>query len=353
MKKLVILAALGLLATALPATADPNPVPPGQLQRIKCSDGDDDAKSLQLPVAGEVASGAYSLPEDREPTTLLVFAHGYGHTSASWVDHMRKAARDHGAIAVTMDYRGTYTDKDGNVRGWFVKEGAEDMIAATKFFQEKCPSIDETVLFGVSMGGNSSGLALARASEEKSPGGGPLFDYWFDIEGAVNVLETYAGAATLAPANSFAANAKADIEDEMNGTPADDPAGYADLAVVSHIDEIAASGIKGVVLVHALEDGLVPYNQSREFVPMLVGSGIPTEMFTAGRKGEAESGTTITGYSGNGSSPFAGHASEKSDTHVVMVTAFERLWALVDDGLAPETYREFFVDPEAGTFPPR
>lgn len=353
MKKLVILAAFAVLATALPATADPKTVPPGHLQRIKCYDHADTATSFEIPVEGQVATGAYALPEGREPKTLLVFAHGYGHTSASWIDHMRKAARDHGAIAVTMDYRGTYTDKDGNIRGWFVKEGAEDMIAATRFFQEKCASIEKTVLFGVSMGGNSSGLALARAAEVKGPNGGPLFDYWFDIEGAVNVLETYAGASALAPANTFAANAKADIEDEMNGPAAGDPSGYADLAVVSHIDEIARSGVKGVVLVHAVEDGLVPYNQSREFVPMLVGSGIPTEMFTAGRKGDAESGTTITGYSGNKGSPFAGHASEKSDTHVVMVTAFERLWALVDDGLEPETYREFFVDPELGTFPPR
>jgi hypothetical protein len=76
-------------------------------------------------------------------------------------------------------------------------------------------------------------------------------------------------------------------------------------------------------------------------------------MFTAGRHGSGEPGTTITGYSGDDSSPFAGHASEKSTTHVVMVTALARLWELVDDALAPETYMEFFVDPELGTFPPR
>ena len=131
------------------------------------------------------------------------------------------------------------------------------MIAATKIFKDQCPSISQTVLFGVSMGGNSSGLALASAADEKAPGGGPLFDYWFDVEGAVNVVETYAGASVLAPANEFAANAKADIEDEMNATFDEDPEGYMDLAVVSHMDEIAASGVKGVAVIHALEDGLV------------------------------------------------------------------------------------------------
>ena len=354
MKRLVALAASILVVGAFPAAADPKLVPPGHLQRIQCHDGENETRPLEIPVAGEVATGAYALPDVREPKALLVFAHGYGHTSASWTEHMKKAAAEHDAIAVTMDYRGTHVDKDGNVRGWFVKEGAADMVAATKLFQANCPTIEKTVLFGVSMGGNASGLALAQAATEKSPRGGPLFDYWFDIEGAVNVLETYAGASALAPANGFAANAKADIEAEMGGaTLAEDPEGYADLAVVSHIDEIAASGVKGVVLVHAVEDGLVPYNQSREFVPMLVGSGIPTEMFTAARKGDAEGGTTITGYSGNEGSPFAGHASETSTTHVVMVTAFERLWSLIDEGVEVDTYGEYVVDPELGVFPPR
>lgn len=349
MKKLCVLFTLLVMAANLPAIAAGNPN-----KKIRCTDNNDEVLPLSLPVDGGNATGQYALPDTKDPKTLVVFAHGYSHMSASWVEHMRAAAAEHGVIAVTMDYRGTYTDKDGNIRGWFVKEGAEDMIAATHLFQDACSSIKETVLFGVSMGGNSSGLAVARAATEKNAQDGPLFDYWFDIEGAVDVLETYAGAAALAGSgNAFANNAKADIEDEMNGTFAEDPEGYADLAVVSHIDEIAASGVKGVVLVHAIEDGLVPYNQAREFVPMLIGSGIPTEMFTAARKGSGESGTTATGYSGHDDSPFAGHASEKSTTHVVMVTALSRLWELVDDGVAVETYREFFVDPELGTFPPR
>lgn len=342
MKTTAVLAALALTLLALPAGADPGNTPPGYLDRVHCHDDEDVTKELKLPVDGEIATGKYALPE-KDPSTLVVFAHGYSHKSDSWVEHMRDAARDHGVLAVTMDYRGTYVDEEGNIRGWFVKEGAADMIAATHLFQDKCSSIKQTVLFGVSMGGNSSGLALAQASREQNATGGPLFDYWFDVEGAVNVLETYAGASVLAPANEFASNAKADIEDEMNGTIADDPAGYFDLAVVTHLDEIAASGVKGVVLVHALEDGLVPYNQSREMVPELLSSQIPTEMFTVAGKGDGESGTTITGYTGQGVSPFAGHASEKSDTHIIMITSFERLWQLVDDGVEVAPYDEIFV----------
>lgn len=354
MKRMLALVALALVAAALPAGAASKGFPPGQIERIQCHDDEDTSKDLRIPVDGETATGRYALPAQKNPTTLVVFGHGYSHDSSSWVDHMRNAASEHGVISVTMDYRGTYRDQDGNVRGWFVKEGADDMIAATKVFQDECPSIEETIIFGVSMGGNSTGLAVARSSRENNAAADPLFDYWFNIEGAVNVIETYTGASALSSTgNAFAKNAAADIEDEMDGkTLAEDPEGYADLAVVSHTDEIAASGVKGIVMVHAIEDGLVPYNQSREFVPLILQTGIPLEMYTAGRH-EGETGTTITGYSGNNSSPLAGHASEKSERHIVMATALARLWELVDDGAPVATYMEYFVDPDAGTFPPR
>ncbi|HYI46114.1 MAG TPA: alpha/beta fold hydrolase [Actinomycetota bacterium] len=346
MKKLACLICLIVTVGAVPATARPEKVPPGQAKKM-CSDRLDDVKALTVPVGDETATGRYALP-DSPPKALVVFAHGYSHHSESWIEHMRKAAADHGVIAVAMDYRGTYeqANEDGSVtvRGWFVKEGAEDLIAATKLFQGLCPSIEETTLFGVSMGGNASGLALAAAAQEKSPSGDPLFDHWFDVEGAVNVVETYAGASVLAPANEFAAFAKADIEDEMNGTPTDDPEGYADLAVVSHIDEIAASGVQGIAVIHALEDGLVPYNQARELVTELIPTQIPLEVHTIAGKGDGESGTTASGYSPVKDSPFAGHASEKSETHIIMVTAFDRLWSLIDEGVGFESYTEHFVD---------
>ncbi len=342
-RRLLPLVLVALLIGALPASAGKK----GPKSSLMCRDTVDEAQALQLDVNGEPATGRFAAPKQK-PTTLVVFAHGYGHDSDSWVDHMKKAAAEHGVLAVAMDYRGTYEQRneDGSVtiRGWFVKEGAEDLVAATKFFRKACPSIKQTVLFGVSMGGNASGLALAKASEETAYDGTALFDYWFNVEGAVNAVETYAGASALAPVNEFAANAKADIEQELGGTPADNPEGYRDLAVVSHIDEIADSGVKGVMVVHALEDGLVPYNQSREIVAELAARQIPVESYTVGQKGDGESGTTITGYSGQNASPFAGHASERSDTHIVMVTAFERLWALVDDEVGFGMYTERFVN---------
>lgn len=49
-------------------------------------------------------------------------------------------------------------------------------------------------------------------------------------------------------------------------------------------------------------------------------------------------------------SPLSGHASEASNTHIVMVTAFSQM-AAIFGGTVPGPYNDYFVDGEAGTFP--
>lgn len=353
-----LLAGLAVLVGALPALASPPPLgPPGQVKKA-CTDKTEGASPLTLTVDGENATGHYALPA-RPSKNLVVFAHGYGHTSASWVGHMTRAANDHGVAAVAMDYRGIEIKPDSNgdglpeSRGWNARKGAEDLVAAGQYFEKTCPTIENITIFGVSMGANMSGLAVAL--QPKRSDGSPLWDYWFDIEGAVNVIETYLGARALEPFNGTAANAKADIEAEMGGPIESNPEAYADRAVVTHVDEIKASGVKGVVLVHGLDDGLVPYNQSREMSTLLLEAGVPLDFYTVGRRSEqSEQETTATGYVGQQldpdyKSPLAGHASEKSTTHIIMVTAFDRLWSLIEQNEAPGVYREFFVDGEEGT----
>jgi hypothetical protein len=327
-----------------------------------CQDATEDAHPMQLAVPdGGTATGQYTLPA-AAPEALVVNAHGYGHTSDSWVEHMQVASAEHGAIAVTMDYRGLKISPDSNgdgfreSTGWPVMAGAQDMIAAAHFFDNLCPSIEKVVMFGVSMGGNSSGLAIALSKDEKRTDGKPLFDYWVDVEGATNVIETYNEARGVAQSgNAFAVQAQADIEEEMGGTFEDNPEAYEEHCVVCRIDDIAASGVRGAVVIQGVDDGLVPYNQSREMVAALVQADIPVDGYTVGRKSpESENETTASGYAGNEldpnyRSPFAGHASEKSDTHIVMVTALDKLWDLLK-GDQPGPYREFLVDGEAGTF---
>ena len=329
-----------------------------------CTDRSDKAMAVSFRLGRQRATGHYTLPR-RKPHTLVVFAHGYGHTSYSWIAHMRRASRHPGVAAVAMDNRGIKISKDTNgdglpeSRGWNVMAGAQDSIAVSRILEARCRSIDRIVIFGVSMGGNTSGLAVALAGEQglKKTDGSPLFDYWFDIEGAVNVVETYSEARALAPANDFAAQAVADMEAETGGPIEDDPAPYLERSVVRRIEDVAAAGLEGVVLVHGLDDGLVPYNQSREFAQLLASQEIDYEFFTVGRRSpESERETTASGYVGSQlspdyTSPLSGHASEKSTTHVIMVTGFERLWSLIDDDLGfLGRAREVLVDGELGHF---
>lgn len=347
------LALAGGLLVALPVSAAPTDTS----RNFGCRSSSGQAKPLSLKVDGETATGHYALPE-KAPTGVVVFAHGYGHTSFSWTHHMKRTARDLGVIAVGMDYRGTPIKPDANddglpeSGGWHVLKGAEDSIAAASAFEASCASIERVVILGVSMGGNASGLAVALAGERaiKKSDGSDLFDYWIDVEGAVNVIETYAGASAIAPANAYAKRAKADIEAEMGGSFEQVPGEYQRRTVVSRMADIVAAGLEGIAVIHGVDDGLVPYNQGREMASLSAANGIPTRMVTIGTKDcESEAETTATSYAAKPvkndyRSPLAGHASETSTTHIVMKTAFAQLADVFAPDVSFAPYSEGFVN---------
>lgn len=301
-----------------PAAPDPCVGDPTQVQ------------TLTYSVKGQTAQALYALPAGK-PKGIVVFDHGYGHTMYSWAAHVTRTARTLGVIAIAPDYRGQVNSpatKPGGLpssRGWRVAEGAEDSIAAVQMFDRLCGHNGTNVVYGVSMGGNTSGLVVA--SKPKDANGKPLFDYWVAVEPAVNVTETYQGARALAPFNQFAANAQQDIEQEMGGPFESKAAVYADRTVVNRTPDIAASGIKGVVLAHGVADGLVTHDESRQLQALLRAQGVPVDMAAfLTRSKNSEAGTTIDGYAPvPHDSPFAGHASEVSTTQDVGVAGFAAL----------------------------
>jgi predicted alpha/beta-hydrolase family hydrolase len=236
------------------------------------------------------AEGLFALPAG-EPRGIVAFAHGYGHTAESWRQHIIRTAKTNGVIAFAVNYPGEEI-KPGPERpvstGWHVSAGARAALAVSRYFDATCGSKGTNVMYGVSMGGNTSGLAVA--AKQKRANGQPLFDWWFNIEGATHVTETYLAARALAVSgNATAKSAVADI------------------------------------------DGLVGSNQSREMQAVLRQQGVPVEFVSVVTQQNNESGTTLDGYlavPGRPASPFAGHASEVSYTHVVGRAGFDALDAL-------------------------
>lgn len=321
----------GLMA---PAGADPH-----------CTDLVDDVlpTGARISLGGEALSGLYALPE-APATQLVVFAHGYRNTSAAWIPHLERFARDHGVVAVAMDYRGTgpVDPVRGNYRGFPIANGAEDSIAAAKHFLAACSTLTKVFILGVSMGGNVSGFAVAE--QPKRADGMPLFDYWIEVEGVTNITETYFEArAASAGGDQYIVGARDDIQAENGGTFEEMPEEYLRRTIVARAGDIAASGVKGVVVVHGVDDGLVPYNQAREMVVALRAAGVPTDVFTVVSRGGGETGTTMTGHVAGPlfgalglepyESPLPGHGWEGSTTHAVIKTGLDRLGALLANQL--------------------
>ncbi len=313
----------------------------------------DEASSVPLPLA------YMAYRRDEAPTRLVVFAHGIGHeVNRSWVPHMRRELQlarflqnNPGNVAfVSTNYRDNF--------GFPALRGAHDTISATLHMLEKFPTIETVYLFGVSMGGAVSGTAIAESVDLTNGGskftadGSPLFDYWIDVEGVSSVLETYSEAAAAAGAtgNETAQAAQAGIERDTGGIPVQCPLAYQRRSPVFQAALMKQAGIKAATVIHAVNDGLVPYNQGRQMAAALTTATIPTQFFTiVGVFPGQNPGTTGTGTLGAGDAdPYlnlAGHASEADAFHPVMRTAFEQLRKMLD-GTYNETapYFECLID---------
>lgn len=296
-------------------------------------------EAIQVPTPDGDVHGRLGYIANTTPTRLVFFAHGYGWTiDAGWLHHMERTVRDDTAVVAT-DYRDNL--------GFPVLRGAEDLIQATLLAKDRFPTIETVYLFGVSMGGAISGTAIVEAP--RSNGGQGLFDVWLDVEGVTMLHETYYEARAVGHA------AAKGIERDTGGAFEEVPEEYLRRSPALRAGEMADLGLEHAFVVHALNDGLVPYDQGREMSTALLAAGVPTKFATVTRDDpDQTSGTTGTNAlfgAALGGDPndtlgldLAGHASEADEDHPVMRTAFDALEAMLDGTYTPFTYTEAVVD---------
>lgn len=287
-----------------------------------------------VAVDGAVAHGLVAKPAG-EPRGLVVVVHGYGHDGSSHRGHLQHLA-EQGFVAVAMDFRGPRS-------GFPLAAGAEDTIAATLDLLAAHP-VDDVYLYSVSMGTAVAGIVLA------DPRMDGVFDYWVNNEGLAMLAETWAGATAISPSgNPTAVAARAAIETETGGTPATAAEAYAWRSAALRVPEF--TGLKGVVLTHGLNDGLVPHNQGREMAAALRAAGIPSDFYTVVRGEPCQEGTTLTGYVGVNCTGVAGHGTESNDRHTLTKLSFALLDEVVNGTYGPITNAERVVDEGLGTLP--
>jgi len=202
---------------------------------------------------GQRADGWLAYPTDIVPDTLLVFAHGCcGPLPANWADLLAlHHARHNGMVVVAMDYRGP-------LAGWNVGSGHSDLVAATIDLQHRFP-ITRTIVWGVSMGGEVSGMAVAERPD--------LYDYWISSSG-VGDLATQWGQQTF----------RAQIEAEAHGTPVTARAAYDRRSPTALAPRM--KGLTHAYLIHGSGDTAVPWSESQQLFKDLRDLGIPASMYT-------------------------------------------------------------------------
>ena len=332
---------------------------------VSCTSTSQAPQPLTVTVAGQTATGLYSLPAGA-PRGIVVVGHGFPGTSASFAAQMQQIATDDGVIALSMDYRGT--DLSTGL-GWRVIEGAQDSIAATKLFDRSCPGSAAFVnaVFGISMGGNMSGLAVSQGATRGA--GTPLYNYWFDVAGVSDVTETWADAQaiSLVPIGSVqttGSNALAAMSAEFGGTPLTALGTYLVNSPVTRAGLVRSSGVQGVEVFHGVDDGEVTADQGVQMATALALAGVPTDVYTSvfnypgGSNGLTLDGDTLgAAYAAVNTaalggmlppyvSPFSGHVSA-----VVMATALARLHALYTQHQVPTGLSVTLQDGDLGTYP--
>lgn len=219
---------------------------------------------VSIPVATQTATGLLFTPYREHPgdvtfSKLVVYNHGHSDTAATNAMYLQPVVASTGVPVLAMDNRG----KPG---AWNVTTGAQDTIAATAWFKAMHPEIKQTLLWGWSMGGITSGMALAAA-----PYG--MFDEWLSSFGVVNDFGAYAVYNATDPDGGGR-----EVTDDVGGcTPLQCPDAYARRTPTLHAAEMR---VRRAYFVHGVGDYIVPIEQSRDMQAALTAASVPTSFYT-------------------------------------------------------------------------
>jgi len=209
-------------------------------------------------------------------TKLVVIGHGCCYAGASGVftrdqsiNAVSRVATDHtDAVVIAPDYTG-----DGN---WNARAGTDDVTTMIGWARANYPTITLTIEWGISMGGEATGISTTRDRTGA--------DYWVGTY-PVSDLAGYWGQTTAANRGL--------IEADMGGAaPSADPGGYAAMSVLGQ--ESRLGGTKRVYLFHGTADNKVSPAQSTAVATNLKTLAIPVTLISAVGAGHDAAGVWRT-----------------------------------------------------------
>lgn len=253
------------------------------------------AHTYTVDVGSQQADGLYAWPAAAGDTLVLV-NHGYGGRAATMGSTLTSLSSA-GAVAVAMDYRGATSE-------YKVFTGAEDVAAAVRDLQAQCPNLTRVVLWGMSMGGHISAMAIMQ-----NPG---LADYLVDDVGPTNIPELL---ATVVPGGAVwgATYGWSEANAPLAPDPCKDPtstttSGNACLVGVTLVNAVkatytgreadlvatspalnplawAGAGLTRAYLLYEAGDSVVPPDHGVQLQATLASQGVPVTMYTVPFRG--------------------------------------------------------------------
>jgi hypothetical protein len=288
----------------------------------------------------------YAAPRSR-PRGLVVVFHGHGHNGEQYLQQLVQIARQDNVVAVaprTPELRSSAPNYRGPFQG--VDDEARDAAAAIGWARSRYHTGTHTYLLGVSMGGSGLAYFLDAATRSTKADADARWVQSFhplplaglvDAEGIANLAETWLEAS------GFDKVSAAEIEAEDGGTPTTAPAAYRARSLgLLPTSEWQATGLPAVAVIHDVNDGLVPYNQTFEARAAVAAAGIPLRTYDVVFKDYCSQGNQTTGTATlSGAVPgfptdqtestlcLAGHANENDPETPIMQAAVTALHALV------------------------